>query len=301
MPSCCRIPWSWFRTPTRCCAKRSGCCAPKGACSSAASIPGAAGARGGCSATISGGRRFRRKRAVCSPSGGCATGWRCSTSRWPTSTAISDRCRSPGGGARRAMSPPLDPALPAAGGSHRRRLPAQGAQARADPHPRAPEAQGAATGPRARVGADQQSRSMTEVEIYTDGACRGNPGPGGWAALLIAGKRAQGALRRRAGDHQQPHGAHGRHRRAGGAQAPLRGAALHRFEVRAAGGDASGCRSGRRAAGAPPRAKLSRTRIYGRGSMRPRRRKISNGTGSRGIRATTATNTWISSRTAPSI
>ena len=29
---------------------------------------------------------------------------------------------------------------------------------------------------------------MTEVEIYTDGACRGNPGPGGWAALLVAGK-----------------------------------------------------------------------------------------------------------------
>ena len=29
---------------------------------------------------------------------------------------------------------------------------------------------------------------MNEVEIYTDGACRGNPGPGGWAALLIAGK-----------------------------------------------------------------------------------------------------------------
>jgi len=28
---------------------------------------------------------------------------------------------------------------------------------------------------------------MSEVEIYTDGACRGNPGPGGWAALLIYG------------------------------------------------------------------------------------------------------------------
>jgi ribonuclease HI len=28
---------------------------------------------------------------------------------------------------------------------------------------------------------------MSEVELYTDGACRGNPGPGGWAALLIAG------------------------------------------------------------------------------------------------------------------
>ncbi len=28
---------------------------------------------------------------------------------------------------------------------------------------------------------------MTRVEIYTDGACRGNPGPGGWAALLVSG------------------------------------------------------------------------------------------------------------------
>lgn len=25
------------------------------------------------------------------------------------------------------------------------------------------------------------------VEVYTDGACRGNPGPGGWAALLSIG------------------------------------------------------------------------------------------------------------------
>jgi ribonuclease HI len=30
---------------------------------------------------------------------------------------------------------------------------------------------------------------MSEVQIYTDGACRGNPGPGGWAALLIAGEQ----------------------------------------------------------------------------------------------------------------
>jgi len=27
------------------------------------------------------------------------------------------------------------------------------------------------------------------VEIYTDGACRGNPGVGGWGALLISGGR----------------------------------------------------------------------------------------------------------------
>ena len=28
---------------------------------------------------------------------------------------------------------------------------------------------------------------MNHVEIYTDGACRGNPGPGGWGALLRYG------------------------------------------------------------------------------------------------------------------
>jgi ribonuclease HI len=27
------------------------------------------------------------------------------------------------------------------------------------------------------------------VEIYTDGACRGNPGPGGWGVLLISGNQ----------------------------------------------------------------------------------------------------------------
>ena len=27
------------------------------------------------------------------------------------------------------------------------------------------------------------------IEIYTDGACRGNPGPGGWGALLKMGSR----------------------------------------------------------------------------------------------------------------
>ena len=30
---------------------------------------------------------------------------------------------------------------------------------------------------------------MTDiVEIFTDGACRGNPGPGGWGVVLIAGQ-----------------------------------------------------------------------------------------------------------------
>ena len=28
-----------------------------------------------------------------------------------------------------------------------------------------------------------------EVIIHTDGACRGNPGPGGWGACLVAGSQ----------------------------------------------------------------------------------------------------------------
>ena len=28
---------------------------------------------------------------------------------------------------------------------------------------------------------------MKQVEIFTDGACKGNPGPGGWGALLRMG------------------------------------------------------------------------------------------------------------------
>ena len=29
---------------------------------------------------------------------------------------------------------------------------------------------------------------MTAITIYTDGACSGNPGPGGWGAILVSGK-----------------------------------------------------------------------------------------------------------------
>jgi ribonuclease HI len=30
--------------------------------------------------------------------------------------------------------------------------------------------------------------SITDVTMYTDGACKGNPGPGGWGVLLRAGE-----------------------------------------------------------------------------------------------------------------
>ena len=33
----------------------------------------------------------------------------------------------------------------------------------------------------------QEGHTMKQVTIYTDGACSGNPGPGGWGAILIYG------------------------------------------------------------------------------------------------------------------
>ena len=32
--------------------------------------------------------------------------------------------------------------------------------------------------------ANPGAESLPEVELYTDGACSGNPGPGGWAFIL---------------------------------------------------------------------------------------------------------------------
>lgn len=34
-----------------------------------------------------------------------------------------------------------------------------------------------------------ETSTVERVEAWTDGACKGNPGPGGWGALLIAGTR----------------------------------------------------------------------------------------------------------------
>lgn len=38
-------------------------------------------------------------------------------------------------------------------------------------------------------GATPSAAAGVEVTIYTDGGCKGNPGPGGWGAVLLAGGR----------------------------------------------------------------------------------------------------------------
>jgi ribonuclease HI len=37
------------------------------------------------------------------------------------------------------------------------------------------------------TGSGAAEKNKKEVSIYTDGACSGNPGPGGWAAILVFG------------------------------------------------------------------------------------------------------------------
>jgi ribonuclease HI len=42
-----------------------------------------------------------------------------------------------------------------------------------------------------RLMADTVEGKATPVEIYTDGACSGNPGPGGWGAVLTYGSHTK--------------------------------------------------------------------------------------------------------------
>jgi ribonuclease HI len=45
--------------------------------------------------------------------------------------------------------------------------------------------------------------------MFTDGACKGNPGPGGWGVLIRMGEREKELSGGREPDHQQPDGADG--------------------------------------------------------------------------------------------
>ena len=48
-----------------------------------------------------------------------------------------------------------------------------------------------------RQTADEHEERMKTVTIYTDGACSGNPGPGGWCAILEYQRTREADLRRR--------------------------------------------------------------------------------------------------------
>ena len=59
-----------------------------------------------------------------------------------------------------------------------------------------------------------------KVVIHTDGACSGNPGPGGWGAILQSGQHRKELKGGEAAHHQQSHGADGGDLGARGAEDP---------------------------------------------------------------------------------
>ncbi len=69
------------------------------------------------------------------------------------------------------------------------------------------------------------------VIIHTDGACSGNPGPGGWGAILQFGGHDQRAEGRRGAYHQQPHGIDGGDLGAGSAEEAVPRRSAHRQPV----------------------------------------------------------------------
>jgi ribonuclease HI len=42
-----------------------------------------------------------------------------------------------------------------------------------------------------RIKGTIMTTEVTQIEVFTDGACRGNPGPGGWGALLLLPDRIE--------------------------------------------------------------------------------------------------------------
>ena len=71
---------------------------------------------------------------------------------------------------------------------------------------------------------------MKTVTIYTDGACSGNPGPGGYGVVLLYGS-AKGAFRRLSSDNKQPHGGACGYQRTGSIKGALQGEPLQRLEI----------------------------------------------------------------------
>ena len=59
---------------------------------------------------------------------------------------------------------------------------------------------------------------LPHVTVFTDGACSGNPGPGGWGAILEFGDKEKELKGGEAAHHQQPHGADGGDLGAGSAE-----------------------------------------------------------------------------------
>jgi ribonuclease HI len=82
---------------------------------------------------------------------------------------------------------------------------------------------------------------VNQVQIYTDGACKGNPGPGGWGVLLRSGAVEKELFGGELGTTNNRMETDGSDRGALCAQAPLRGAAAMSTASTCARASPSGC------------------------------------------------------------
>ena len=125
------------------------------------------------------------------------------------------------------------------------------------------------------------------VEIWTDGACSGNPGPGGWGAILRFGDREKEI------NGGEPLTTNNRMELMAAIMALetlnswLRGGSPYRIRNICAAESPHGSPAGKRAAGAPPTESRLKTSICGKGWKRRRSGMTSAGIGSKAIRAMT--------------
>ena len=147
-------------------------------------------------------------------------------------------------------------ATPAAAARRRRPRRADDARAgRALPHP-------AGRAPRALV---------TDVEAFTDGACRGNPGPGGWGVVLRAGGRVKELSGGEPATTNNRMELTSRDRGAHGAQASRARSRSTPIPSTFAAASPSGCRRGAREAGVPRTSKPVKNQDLWDGARRGRR------------------------------
>ena len=125
---------------------------------------------------------------------------------------------------------------------------------------------------RPRLTIDAEGRAVSEaVEIWTDGACSGNPGPGGWGALLRYNGDAKSELAAaRAETTNNRMELQRRDRGAQCAEAPLHDRPAHQFPICAGRRHAAGSPTGSATAGRRPPRSRSRTTICGASWTRPR-------------------------------
>src|SRR5579863_1321687 len=71
---------------------------------------------------------------------------------------------------------------------HRGRLPDRCEEARVRRDAVAQQAESPTTRFQRHGETHHPEHAVSGLEIYTDGACRGNPGPGGWGVLILDGR-----------------------------------------------------------------------------------------------------------------